>query len=137
MKALRVLKCILIHLIFLNVTSTTCFRVEVFRVLRFFHNLLIVTYIAITPCFLLSFLQISNIDFFLSKYVFDFSFMPLMVDHVIGVAIASGCDKLITCTSLGKSTNTTLNASTSNTFGASNSRSIGVRFLMCLSLQLL
>jgi hypothetical protein len=55
-----------------------------------------------------------------------YGFMPLVVDHVTGVAIASGCDHPITCTSLGKSTSTTFNASTSSTFGASSSRSVGV-----------
>jgi len=65
--------------------------------------------------------------------------MPLVVDHVIGVAIASGCDHPITCTSLGKSTNTTFSASTFSTFGVSSSRSIGVEvpnvFVIATSLE--
>ncbi len=64
--------------------------------------------------------------FFFSESMFISSFMPLMVDHVTRVAVAGGCDHPITCTSLGKSTNTTFSASTSNTFSVSSSRSVGV-----------
>jgi hypothetical protein len=63
---------------------------------------------------------------FFNGSMFVHGFMPLVVDHVTGVAIASGCDHPIICTSLGKSTSITLNASTSSTFGASSSRSVGV-----------
>jgi hypothetical protein len=52
--------------------------------------------------------------------------MPLVVDHVTWVVVASGYDQPISCTSLSKSTNTTLSASTSSTFGASNLRSLGI-----------
>jgi len=63
---------------------------EVLRVLKFFHNLLIVAYIAITPCLILNFLQISNIDFF-SKSMPISGFVPLVVDHVIGEVVVGGC----------------------------------------------
>jgi hypothetical protein len=45
---------------------------------------------------------------FCSKFVHVFGFVPLVVDHIIGVAVAGGCDKPITCTSINKSTNTHL-----------------------------
>jgi hypothetical protein len=66
---------------------------EVLKVVGFFHNLLIVACIAMTPCLLLNFLQISNIYFFfpdLCMYVF--SFVPLMVDPDIGVVVVGSCD---------------------------------------------
>ncbi len=49
-----------------------------------------------------------------------------MVDHVTVVVVASGCDQPITCTSLGKSTNTTPSASTFNMFNAFSLGSVGV-----------
>jgi hypothetical protein len=59
--------------------------------------------------------------------VFVFGFVPLVVDHVIKVDIASNCDQPITTyTSLGKSINTTLNASTFGTVDDSSSTLIGV-----------
>lgn len=66
---------------------------EVLRVLGFFHNLLIVACIAITPRLLLDFLQISSRDFFfpdLCMYVSGF--VPLMLDPNIGVVVVGGCD---------------------------------------------
>ncbi len=55
----------------------------------------------INTIFFLDLLQISNIIFF-SKYVLISSFVHLMVDHVIRVAIIGGCDQPITtCISLG------------------------------------
>ncbi len=98
--------------------------VESFKV---FPQFLIVACIAITPSFILDLLQILNIDFFFTKSMHVFGFVPLVVNHVIGVAIASGCDQPITCTSLGKSTSTTPSASTSSMFGAFSSRLVGVK----------
>jgi hypothetical protein len=54
-------------------------------------------------------------------------FVPLVVDHVTGEAIASSCDQPITYTSLGKSTNIKPSASISRTFDVSSSRSVGVQ----------
>lgn len=66
---------------------------EVLKVLRFFHNLLIVAYIAITPCLLLNFLQISSIDFFfLNLCMYVFGYVHLMVDLDIGVVVVGNCD---------------------------------------------
>jgi hypothetical protein len=99
----------------------------VLKVLRFSHNLLIVAYIAITPCLLLDLLQISNIIFF-SKSMHVSGYVPLMVEHVARVVVFGGRDQPITtCTSLGKSTNTTPSASPSGTPGFSNSRLVSVK----------
>jgi hypothetical protein len=62
--------------------------------------------------------------------VFVSGFVPLAVDHVIRVDIASNCDQPITTyTSLGKSINTTFNASTFGMFDNSSSTLIGVEVL--------
>ncbi len=66
---------------------------EVLRVLRFFHNLLIVACIAITPCHLLYFLQISSINkYFPNVCLCVFGFVPLMVDPDRGVVVVGNCD---------------------------------------------
>jgi hypothetical protein len=68
---------------------------EVLRVLGFFHNFFIVAYIAITPCLLLDFLQISisSIDIFFPNFcLYVSSFVPLMVDLDIGVVVVGSCD---------------------------------------------
>jgi hypothetical protein len=63
--------------------------------------------IAITPCLFLNLLQISNIDC-ISLDLYLSRSMPLVVDHFIRVVVVSSYDQpIITCTSLGKSTNTT------------------------------
>jgi hypothetical protein len=67
--------------------------VEVLKVLGFFHNLLIVACITITPCPLLDFLQISSMNFLkknLCMYVFGY--VPLIVDLDIRVIIVGNCD---------------------------------------------
>ncbi len=65
--------------------------------------------------------------YFFSKSMPNYGYVPLMVDHVIGVTIIGGCDQPIsTCTSLGKLASTTSNASTFGTFNASNLGSVGV-----------
>jgi hypothetical protein len=57
-------------------------------------------------------------------------YVPLLVDHVIGVAVIGGCDQPITtCTSLGKSTRTIFSASTFGTFNVSSLRLVGVEVL--------
>jgi hypothetical protein len=67
--------------------------VELLRVLGFFHNLLIVACIAITPHLLLDFLQISSRDlFFLDLCLYVFGFVPFMFDPDIGVVVVGGCD---------------------------------------------
>jgi hypothetical protein len=59
--------------------------------------------------------------------VFVSNFVPLVVDHVIRVAIVSNCDWPITiCTSLGKSISITLSASTFGMFGVFSSTLVGV-----------
>ncbi len=60
------------------------------RVLKFFHNLLIVACIAITPCLILNLLQISNIDFFFRSVPVS-SFVLLVVDHVTREVVVGGC----------------------------------------------
>jgi hypothetical protein len=64
--------------------------------------------------------------FFSSRFVPISGFVPPVVDHVTGEAVAGGCDQPITYTSLDKSTNTKPTTSISGTFGASSSRSVGV-----------
>jgi hypothetical protein len=65
--------------------------VEIFRVFPQFFNCCF----PITPCFLLDLMQISSTSFFF-RFVLVSSYVPLVVDHVIRVAIARNCDKPIT-----------------------------------------
>jgi hypothetical protein len=108
----------------------------VLKVLKFFQNLLIVACIAITPCLFLDLLLISSIDFFCSKFVHVFGFLPLVVDHIIGVVVASGCDQPITYTSVSKSTNTHLVPPLLVHLVLLVQGQLVLQFLMCLSLQL-
>ncbi len=55
-----------------------------------------------------------------------------VVDHIIGVVVASGYDQPITCISLNKSTSTTPSASTFGIFGVYSLGSIGVEVLNLL-----